>query len=360
MCNRRFQTRPAAGSALPDDSRRDRLRGIGRGDGLISPAIGPHCAARFQPDRDHPRGRADRRHRRLRRHPHPRRRRPRARSTLPRRRCRRWPRRSSSSTWTPAACPVRWTTWSPQPGNATGWLGPYAKTAELKDPWNHPFEYTRARRRPGVRPGQPGQGRQARRHQRRCGHQVPVSDERARLPRARPVRGFTLLEIILVIAIIAAASVLAATAMSGGFRGMQLQGQRAARSRRNLRYTRAQAIATGEPQRFVIDPARHVWRRRRTHHGDDARRKLGIEFTGAREVAVRHTVGAGRDPVFPDGAATGGRIRLTRRQGVLEHRRRLADRPGAGESARRCVSRACRRRDVRCGTCRLQPHAATR
>jgi len=29
-----------------------------------------------------------------------------------------------------------------QPGNAAGWLGPYAKTAELNDPWNHPFEYT--------------------------------------------------------------------------------------------------------------------------------------------------------------------------------------------------------------------------
>ena len=27
-------------------------------------------------------------------------------------------------------------------GDASGWLGPYAKAAELKDPWNHPFEYT--------------------------------------------------------------------------------------------------------------------------------------------------------------------------------------------------------------------------
>jgi len=27
------------------------------------------------------------------------------------------------------------------PGNAAGWLGPYAKASELKDPWNHPFEY---------------------------------------------------------------------------------------------------------------------------------------------------------------------------------------------------------------------------
>ena len=25
--------------------------------------------------------------------------------------------------------------------DAGGWLGPYAKTAELNDPWNHPFEY---------------------------------------------------------------------------------------------------------------------------------------------------------------------------------------------------------------------------
>ncbi|MGI8560644.1 MAG: type II secretion system protein GspG, partial [Luteimonas sp.] len=27
-----------------------------------------------------------------------------------------------------------------QPGNAGGWLGPYAKSGELKDPWNMPFE----------------------------------------------------------------------------------------------------------------------------------------------------------------------------------------------------------------------------
>ena len=28
-----------------------------------------------------------------------------------------------------------------QPGNASGWLGPYAKPAELKDPWGHVIEY---------------------------------------------------------------------------------------------------------------------------------------------------------------------------------------------------------------------------
>ncbi|WCE05146.1 type II secretion system major pseudopilin GspG [Pseudoxanthomonas sp. JBR18] len=28
------------------------------------------------------------------------------------------------------------------PGDAGGWLGPYAKESELKDPWNHPYQYT--------------------------------------------------------------------------------------------------------------------------------------------------------------------------------------------------------------------------
>lgn len=28
-----------------------------------------------------------------------------------------------------------------QPGDAPGWLGPYAKAAELNDPWGTPFEY---------------------------------------------------------------------------------------------------------------------------------------------------------------------------------------------------------------------------
>ncbi len=27
------------------------------------------------------------------------------------------------------------------PGSAAGWLGPYAKAAELNDPWGHPVEY---------------------------------------------------------------------------------------------------------------------------------------------------------------------------------------------------------------------------
>ena len=123
-------------------------------------------------------------------------------------------------------------------------------------------------------------------------------------------RGFTLLEIVLVMAIIALASVLAAAAMTGGFKGMQLKAS-AKEIASNLRYTRTQAIATGKPQRFVIEPAKHAWQAPNAHHGTIPD-KLGIEFTGAREAranAARQDQGA--IEFFPDGAATGGRIRLT-------------------------------------------------
>src|SRR3954463_6691343 len=81
-----------------------------------------------------------------------------------------------------------------------------------------------------------------------------------------PQRGFTLLEIILVMAIIALASVLAAAAMTGGFKGMQLKAS-AKELASNLRYTRTQAIATGQPQRFLVDPVKHTWRAPDSHHG---------------------------------------------------------------------------------------------
>lgn len=120
-------------------------------------------------------------------------------------------------------------------------------------------------------------------------------------------RGFTLLEIILVMAIIALASVLAAAAMGGGFKGMQLKAA-ASQIASNLRYTRAEAIQTGMPQRFEIDPGKHTWQAPRNHHGD-VPAKLGIAFFGAREVQPANGVGAIQ--FFPDGAATGGRIQLT-------------------------------------------------
>lgn len=122
--------------------------------------------------------------------------------------------------------------------------------------------------------------------------------------------GFSLLEILLVMALIAIASVLAATAMTGGFTGMQLRSD-ARTIAAQLRWTRTQAIATGQTQRFVIDPHAHTWNAPQGRSGEIAR-KLGIAFFGARE--VQPGIGEGAIVFFPDGASTGGRVQLNAKQ----------------------------------------------
>ena len=123
----------------------------------------------------------------------------------------------------------------------------------------------------------------------------------------RKVRGVSLLEMLLVVALLAAVSVLAAAAMTGGFAGMQLRSE-AKQMVAQLRYTRAQAIAIGEPQRFTIDPQAHTWTAPNNRHGE-VPEKLGIVFTGAREVQPLR--GEGAIMFFPDGASTGGRVQLS-------------------------------------------------
>ena len=120
-------------------------------------------------------------------------------------------------------------------------------------------------------------------------------------------RGASLLEMLLVIALIAAASLLAAAAFTGGFKGMQLRST-AKEVAAQVRYTRTQAIASGQPQRFVIDPQARRWQAPNGRSGEIPA-SLGVVFTGARE--VRPSEGEGAIMFFADGAATGGRIRLT-------------------------------------------------
>jgi len=123
----------------------------------------------------------------------------------------------------------------------------------------------------------------------------------------RRVRGVTMLEMLLVVAIIAAASLLAAAVLSGGFAGMQLRSS-AKEIAAQLRYARAQALNTGQQQKFVIDPTAHTWRTVNDRHGEIPR-KLGILFTGTRGLQAR--AGEGAILFFPDGASTGGRVQLS-------------------------------------------------
>lgn len=125
--------------------------------------------------------------------------------------------------------------------------------------------------------------------------------------RRRRVSGVSLLEMLLVVALIAAASVLAAAAFSGGVGGMQLRGS-AKEIAAQLRYTRTQAITSGEPQKFVIDPQAHTWQAPNGRHGEIPP-DLRIVFIGARQ--VQPSRGEGAVLFFADGASTGGRVQVS-------------------------------------------------
>nr|WP_278249821.1 GspH/FimT family pseudopilin [Lysobacter enzymogenes] len=123
-------------------------------------------------------------------------------------------------------------------------------------------------------------------------------------------RGMSLLEMLLVIALIAAIGVLTVGALNGGIAGIQLRSA-SKQIAAQLRYTRSQAIATGRSQKFTIDPAAHTWRAPNGRSGDIPK-TVGIVFTGAREVQPRR--GEGAIMFFPDGASTGGRVKLHAKQ----------------------------------------------
>ncbi len=121
------------------------------------------------------------------------------------------------------------------------------------------------------------------------------------------IRGVSLLEMLLVVALIGVASLLAAAALSGGFAGMQLRSN-AKEVAAQLRYTRAHALTTGQPQRFVIDPQAHRWQAANGRSGDIPE-AIAIHFTGARQ--LQPTPGQGAIVFFEDGAASGGRVQLS-------------------------------------------------
>ncbi len=127
-----------------------------------------------------------------------------------------------------------------------------------------------------------------------------------RLPRprlhGRRTAGLSLLEMLLVIALIAAIGLITAAGLSRGFAGMQLRsaGKDIASQ---LRMVRAQAIARGEPQRFVIEPARRRWEGANQRHGE-VPAQLQVQFEGAAQLAT--AAGQGVIEFHPDGGSSGG------------------------------------------------------
>ncbi|MGJ4804816.1 type II secretion system protein XpsH [Luteimonas sp. SDU82] len=116
----------------------------------------------------------------------------------------------------------------------------------------------------------------------------------------------SLLEILLVLALIAATGLMAAGILTGGFDRMELRSS-ARELAAQLRFARTRAIATGSTQQFTVDPRARVWQGAEGH-GGEIPRSLEVHFTGAREVQPDEGVGA--IVFFADGASTGGRVQL--------------------------------------------------
>ena len=141
MCNRRFQTRRPADGGLPSDNYRGPLCDVGRGDGFISPAFRPRSQRGFSLIEiilvvvliggivafaaTRILGGGDR-----------------AKANLAKAQVQTMAEKVQQYEMDTGSLPNSLDQLVTAPGSATGWLGPYAKTAELKDPWNHPFEYT--------------------------------------------------------------------------------------------------------------------------------------------------------------------------------------------------------------------------
>jgi general secretion pathway protein H len=145
------------------------------------------------------------------------------------------------------------------------------------------------------------------------------------MTRATPAAGFTLVEVLVVAALMATAFALFAGALLGALPGQQLRaatGQLAA----EMRATRARAVATGVDQSFVIDTQARTWRSgpsdavaeadgkglgaaavRRSGELDDA---LALGATVAREEQPGPGLAAIR--FFADGSSTGGRVVVRR------------------------------------------------
>ncbi|HVK51748.1 MAG TPA: GspH/FimT family pseudopilin [Pseudoxanthomonas sp.] len=121
------------------------------------------------------------------------------------------------------------------------------------------------------------------------------------------VSGVTLLEMLLVLMLMALGGALAAMLLSGGLDGMRLRSE-ARELAAQLRYTRTQAMVTGKPQRFVIEPRAHRWQAPNGRHGDIPK-QLGVTVVSARQ--QQREAAEAAIVFFQDGGSSGGQIRLS-------------------------------------------------
>lgn len=125
---------------------------------------------------------------------------------------------------------------------------------------------------------------------------------------SRAQQGFTLIEIMLVMALVAIATALVASTISRNSGGQRLR-DAAQQIAMGLRQARIEAMRSQVPQRFVLEPRQHRWyiAGQNAHPLDP---DLAATMTSARELSSGAQDGA--IVFFPDGASSGGRVTLER------------------------------------------------
>ena len=124
----------------------------------------------------------------------------------------------------------------------------------------------------------------------------------------RAARGFTLVEILAVVALIALALAVVSVSVGGGLAGAKVKS--ASRDLvASLRYTRGQAIVKRQAQTLAVDVEKRRYKapnKKWVELPQDMTMKL---FTARSELEEE---GIGRIRFFPDGSSTGGHIDLIR------------------------------------------------